>query len=105
MHNSPNLEPEHGRPVRRPSDDEKAVLGEVTPSSQGLGALFGDAERTPDPGPVRSPGPADQAAMDAVARGYEVVRPEDGTDYLLPREDSPRTEEDPAEVEGDEPSR
>ncbi|WP_136611489.1 hypothetical protein [Sinomonas albida] len=101
MQNSRNLEPEPGRPVRRPSDDGKAAVGEVTPSSQGLGALFGDAERTPDPGPVRSPGPADQAAMDAVAREYEVVRSEDGTDYLLPREDSPQAVEDPAEVEGE----
>jgi hypothetical protein len=53
-----------------------------------LGAVFGDAERTPKPGPVRAPGPEDRAAMDALAREFEVVRPEGGPDYLLPREDA-----------------
>lgn len=84
------LEPEEpGKPVPRDAGDEVPGRDEVTPSSQGVGAVWGDAERTPHPGPVREPGPIDQAAMEAVAEEYEVVTTEDGERYLEPRDDDP----------------
>ena len=68
------VEPEEfGKPEVRNPGDEVPGRDEVTPSSQGVGAVWGDAERTPHPGPVREPGPIDQAAMEAVAEEYEVV--------------------------------
>ncbi|ASN51027.1 hypothetical protein [Sinomonas sp. R1AF57] len=79
---------EPGRPVpRNPHDDEAAPEGtDVTPSSKGLGAVWGDAERTPNPGPVKPPNEVDQAAMDAVEAEYVVERTEDGERYLTPRD-------------------
>ncbi|GAB4100930.1 hypothetical protein [Sinomonas halotolerans] len=92
------LAEEPGRPVRR-SEEDDSVPGrdEVVPSSKGLGAVYGDAERTPNPGPVQPPGPVDQAAIDAVAAEYEVGETEEGERYLTPRDDdtdAPRTTDD-----------
>lgn len=84
------VEPEEfGKPAVRNPGDEVPGRDEVTPSSQGVGAVWGDAERTPHPGPVREPGPIDQAAMEAVAEEYEVVNTEDGERYLTPRDEDP----------------
>ena len=103
MHENTSSEHEHlahpGTPIARESRelDEGDVEGgrDVAPSSQGLGAVFGDAERSPRPGPVRPPSPADQAAMDAVEERYEVGATEEGERYLTPRdgdtESSPTT--------------
>ncbi|SEB70126.1 hypothetical protein [Arthrobacter woluwensis] len=75
-----------GKPVERQAADDAVAEDEVTPSSQGLGAVLGDAERTPNPGPVKEPSLADKAAIEQVSEEYEVVRTEDGEDYLQPRE-------------------
>ncbi|WP_430297091.1 hypothetical protein [Sinomonas sp. B1-1] len=82
------LRDEPGRPVpRNPHDDEAAPeTTDVTPSSKGLGAVWGDAERTPNPGPVKPPNEVDQAAMDAVEAEYVVERTEEGERYLAPRD-------------------
>ena len=87
-----------GTPIPRNAEDDDAQgPADVTPASQGLGALYGDAERTPNPGPVKPPGPIDQAAMEAVAEEYEVGTTEEGERYLTPRDEdteSPRTTDD-----------
>ncbi|MGY3567521.1 hypothetical protein [Sinomonas sp. RB5] len=79
-----------GTPVPRHGVDDTVADGpsDVTPSSQGAGAVWGDAERTPNPGPVRPPGPDDQARIDAVAEEYEIATTEEGEHYLTPREDA-----------------
>lgn len=89
-------EHEPGKPIPRdPEDDAVADEGDdVASSSQGLGAVYGDADRTPHPGPVKLPGPEDQARMDAVAEEYEIETNEDGERYLAPRDgdaESPAT--------------
>ncbi|WP_077489307.1 hypothetical protein [Sinomonas mesophila] len=90
--------PEPGKPIPRNAEDDDAPgRADVTPASQGLGAMYGDAGRTPHPGPVRPPGPVDQAAMDAVAEEYEVGSTDDGERYLTPRDEdteAPRTTDD-----------
>ena len=92
------LDAEPGKPIpRNAEDDEAPGRADVTPASQGLGAIYGDAGRTPNPGPVQPPGPIDQAAMDAVAEEYEVGQTEEGERYLTPRDEeteSPRTTDD-----------
>ncbi|MGT2463279.1 hypothetical protein [Sinomonas atrocyanea] len=82
--------PHPGTPVPRHGVDDTAADGrsDVTPSSQGVGAVWGDAERTPNPGPVRPAGPDDQARIDAVAEEYEIATTEEGEHYLTPREDA-----------------
>jgi hypothetical protein len=88
MHHGEEHEHRHpGTPITRPANDDEATERDsVTPASRGLGALYGDAERTPSPGPVKGPGPIDRAAMDAVAEEYELVRTEEGENYLTPRD-------------------
>ncbi|MEZ2370240.1 hypothetical protein [Arthrobacter sp. RCC_34] len=88
MNDARNEERNSGKPVERQEADDAVAEDEVTPSSQGLGAVLGDAERTPNPGPVKEPSPADKAAIEQVSEEYEVVRTEDGEDYLQPRESS-----------------
>lgn len=81
---------EPGQPVPRgPEDDDVPERDNVVPSSKGLGAVWGDAERTPHPGPVRGPDETDLAAMQAVAEEYDVVSTEDGERYLTPKDDEP----------------
>jgi hypothetical protein len=82
--------PHPGTPVPRHGVDDTVADGrtDVTPSSQGVGAVWGDAERTPNPGPVRPPGRDDQARIDAVAEEYEIATTEEGEHYLTPREDA-----------------
>ncbi|WP_235779979.1 hypothetical protein [Sinomonas notoginsengisoli] len=83
-----------GKPVPRPKDDAVTSPEDVTPSSQGLGAVYGDANRTPHPGPVKPPSPEDQERMDAIAEEYVVETTEDGEAYLFPRDadtESPAT--------------
>ncbi|MCH6471713.1 hypothetical protein [Sinomonas terrae] len=78
---------EPGKPVaREPEEDDVPARDEVTPSSKGLGAIWGDAERTPHPGPVREPNETDQAAMEAVAEEYDVVSTDEGERYLAPKD-------------------
>ena len=84
------LEREPGQPIPRHVEDDASAddRTDVTPSSRGVGAVWGDAERSPNPGPVRPPSPDDQARMDAVAEEYEVATTEEGEHYLTPREDT-----------------
>lgn len=84
---------EPGRPVPREARDDDPATGPagVAPSSQGLGAIFGDAERTPHPGPVRPVDPADQAAIDRVEEDYRMGATDEGERYLTPREDNPES--------------
>ncbi|WP_138443987.1 hypothetical protein [Sinomonas susongensis] len=78
---------EPGSPIsREPEADDVPGRDEVTPTSQGVGAIWGDAERTPHPGPVREPNETDQAAMEAVAEEYDVVSTDDGERYLTPKD-------------------
>ncbi|KHL02557.1 hypothetical protein [Sinomonas humi] len=78
---------EPGKPVPREPEDEGApARNDVTPSSQGVGAIWGDAERTPHPGPVQAPNETDQAAMEAVAAEYDVVSTDEGERYLEPKD-------------------
>ncbi|WP_334170246.1 hypothetical protein [Sinomonas sp.] len=78
---------EPGKPLaREPEEDDVPGRDEVTPTSKGLGAIWGDAERTPHPGPVRGPNETDQAAMEAVAEEYDVVSTEEGERYLMPKD-------------------
>lgn len=92
-----------GEPIPRHVEDDASAddRTDVTPSSRGLGAVWGDAERSPNPGPVRPLSPDDQARMDAVADEYEIATTEEGEHYLTPREDteagspaSPRARDD-----------
>lgn len=100
---NPSEPQEHvpGKPIPRDLQDEREADApdDVTPSSQGLGAVFGDAERTPNPGPVKPPSADDAARMQAVADEYRVETAEDGEHYLTPRDpdediDSPATTDD-----------
>jgi hypothetical protein len=87
------LREEPGKPIPRDPHDDAAAphAADVTPSSKGLGAVYGDAERTPNPGPVRPPGPIDQAAMDAVEAEYAVETTAEGERYLTPRDGDTET--------------
>lgn len=89
-HRAQGSGPHPGTPVPRHGVDDTVADGpsDVTPSSQGVGSVWGDAERTPNPGPVRPPGPEDQARIDAVAEEYEIATTEEGEHYLTPREDA-----------------
>ena len=84
---SQDAEKAPGTPISRPPDDHHDHdPDETTRTSRGLGALYGDAARTPKPTPVKEPGPVDQAAMEAVAEEYELVHTEEGEHYLTPRD-------------------
>jgi hypothetical protein len=79
---------EPGKPVPRDLENERDADGpaDVTPSAQGLGAVWGDAERTPNPGPVKPPSADDVARMQAVAEEYTMETTEEGERYLTPRD-------------------
>jgi hypothetical protein len=63
-------------------DEELLQAGEPASSSQGLGKVWGDAERTSPDEPVTEPNPRDAAAIEDLAENYTVYEDEDGERYI-----------------------
>jgi len=66
-----------------PSRDEEVLAsGQPASSSQGLGKVWGDAERTSPEEPVQEPNERDAAAMKDLEENYTVYEDADGERYI-----------------------
>jgi hypothetical protein len=63
-------------------DEELLPPGEPASSSQGLGKVWGDAERTAPDEPVKEPNARDAAAIEDLEENYTVYEDEDGERYI-----------------------
>jgi hypothetical protein len=74
-----NQRPTAPNPAR---DEELLSADEPASSSQGLGKVWGDAERTAPDAPVTEPNPRDAAAIKDLEENYTVYEDEDGERYI-----------------------
>jgi hypothetical protein len=71
--------PEKPNPTR---DQELIPPGEQTTASEGLGRVWGDAERSALDDPVKEPDARDAAAMKDLEENYTVYEDEEGERYI-----------------------
>ncbi|MDJ0355917.1 hypothetical protein [Paenarthrobacter sp. PH39-S1] len=71
-----------GEDENRRGSSEELAPGEVTQDAKGLGAIFGDADRSASDDPVKPPSEAEAASMAEMDKKFTSHESESGEKYL-----------------------